>query len=82
MFQGRDPPEGGRVFLSLALRVQGFLSRPGEALEDEAGAVAVEYVLLLIFVAVAIVAAATTFGIVLGDKYKEVCAPLSSGAAC
>jgi Flp pilus assembly pilin Flp len=70
------------VFLSLATRVQAVWVHLRGGFEDEAGAVAVEYVLLLIFIAVAIVAAATTFGIVLGDKYKEACAPLSSGAAC
>jgi Flp pilus assembly pilin Flp len=78
----RDGREGGGVFLSLATRVQAFSSRWRERIAGEMGAVATEYVLLLIFVAVAIVAAATFFGVALGDSYKEACAPLGSSATC
>ena len=78
----RDEPEGGSVLLGLTTRVQVFLSRWRERIAGEAGAVATEYVLLLIFVAVAIVAAATLFGVALGDSYKEACAPLGAGATC
>ncbi|MGH2556201.1 MAG: hypothetical protein ACRDHO_10850 [Actinomycetota bacterium] len=70
------------MFLSLATRVQVFSSRWRERIAGETGAVATEYVLLLIFVAVAIVAAATFFGVALGDSYKEACAPLGSNATC
>lgn len=70
------------MFLSLGVRVQAFGAGLRAEIEDENGAVAVEYVLLLIFIAVAIVAAATAFGLVLGDKYRQVCAPLSSGTSC
>jgi Flp pilus assembly pilin Flp len=47
---------------------------------DERGAVATEYALLLIFIAVAIVAAASAFGLALANKYAEACVPL--GASC
>jgi Flp pilus assembly pilin Flp len=78
----KDEQEGEGVFLSLATRVQVYLSRWRELIAGEAGAVATEYVLLLIFVAVAIVAAATLFGVALGESYKEACAPLGSSATC
>jgi len=78
----RDEREGGGVLLSQATRVQAFSSRWRKRITGEAGAVATEYVLLLIFVAVAIVAAATFFGVALGDSYKEACAPLGSSATC
>jgi len=78
----RDEREGGGVFLGLIARVQVFWADLRGRIAGESGAVATEYVLLLIFVAVAIVAAATFFGIALGDGYKEACAPLNGGATC
>lgn len=77
-----DEREGGRVLLGLTTRVQVFWAGMRERIAGESGAVATEYVLLLIFVAVAIVAAATFFGIALGDSYKEACVPLNSGSTC
>jgi Flp pilus assembly pilin Flp len=54
-------------------RVQALLSGLRARWVDETGAVATEYVLLLVFIAVVIVAAVTIFGITLAGKYKEVC---------
>jgi Flp pilus assembly pilin Flp len=42
-----------------------------DRITDEIGAVATEYVLLLILIAVVIIGAVTTFGFVLGDKYEQ-----------
>jgi Flp pilus assembly pilin Flp len=61
------------VFLSLMTRVQARRSGLRARWADETGAVATEYVLVLVFIAVVIVAAVTIFGISLADKYKEVC---------
>jgi Flp pilus assembly pilin Flp len=76
--RARDGREGGGVFLSLATRVRAFWFRLREGFEDQTGAVATEYVLLLIFIAVVIVGAATAFGLTLGDKYKEACGAFGS----
>jgi Flp pilus assembly pilin Flp len=72
--------EGGVVLLTLAARVQGLWFQLRGGFKDETGAVATEYVLLLVFIAVVIVGAATAFGIALSDRYRVACAPLS--AAC
>lgn len=61
------------MLLSLATRVQVFWSRLRDRMVGETGAVATEYVLILILVAVSIIAALAVFGVALGDKYKEVC---------
>jgi Flp pilus assembly pilin Flp len=66
------------VFLSLATRVQAYWYRLREGIEDQTGAVATEYVLLLIFIAVVIVGAATAFGLALSDRYKEACGAFGS----
>jgi Flp pilus assembly pilin Flp len=68
------------VFLSLATRVQAFWFRLRQGFEDQTGAVATEYVLLLIFIAVVIVGAATAFGLALSNKYQEACGAF--GATC
>jgi Flp pilus assembly pilin Flp len=68
-----DGWEGGRVLLSLATRVQVFWSGLRGRFAGEKGAVATEYVLLLIFIAAVIIGAVMAFGITLGGKYKEVC---------
>ena len=47
----------------------------------EGGAVATEYALLLILVALAIIAAATAFGLALSGKFSETCNSLS-GVNC
>jgi Flp pilus assembly pilin Flp len=61
------------VFLSLMTMVHARRSGLRDRWVDETGAVATEYVLLLVFIAVAIVAAVTIFGVTLAGKYKEVC---------
>ena len=66
------------MFLSLASKVQAFWFRLREGFDDQTGAVATEYVLLLIFIAVVIVGAATAFGLTLSDKYHEACGAFGS----
>jgi Flp pilus assembly pilin Flp len=61
------------VFLSLATRVQGLWFRLLDRFSDENGAVATEYVLLLIFIAVVIAGAVTIFGVSLANKYQDAC---------
>jgi Flp pilus assembly pilin Flp len=69
------------VLLSVALGVQRFRAELRDRFVDQTGAVATEYVFLLSLIAVAIVAAATTFGIVLSDKYSQACSAFS-GTIC
>ncbi len=66
------------MFLSLATRVQVFWFQLRDRFAAENGAVATEYVLLLIFIAVVIVGAATAFGVVLSNKYRDACGALGS----
>lgn len=61
------------MLLSLATRVQVFWADLRERVACEKGAVATEYVLILILVAVAIIAAVTVFGVALRGKYQAVC---------
>jgi Flp pilus assembly pilin Flp len=69
------------VVLSLATRVQVFWVQLRDRFTGQRGAVATEYVLLVSLIAVAIVAAATTFGVVLSNKYSEACS-VFNGTTC
>jgi Flp pilus assembly pilin Flp len=48
---------------------------------SESGAVATEYVLRLILVAIVIIAAATAFGLALSGKFSDACNSVS-GVSC
>lgn len=56
------------------------LMRPRHALANEEGAVATEYVLLLLFIAAALVATLTLLGHDIAGMYKAVCTRI--GASC
>lgn len=76
----KDEREGGGVLLSLATRVQVFWYGMRDRIASQTGAVATEYVLLLILIAVVIIGTVTTFGFVLRDRYQEACGSL--GPTC
>ena len=69
------------MLLSLTTKIQmlwlGFRSN----FEDESGAVATEYALLLTLIALAIITAATGLGLAIADKFKSACTTLG-GASC
>lgn len=76
----RDEREGGGVLLGLIARAQVFWADLRSRIAGEVGAIATEYVLLLILIAVVIIGTVTTFGLVLRDRYQEACGAL--GPTC
>jgi pilus assembly protein Flp/PilA len=69
------------VVLSLITRMQvmwfGFRSH----MEDETGAVATEYALLLALIALAIIGAVTALGLAISTKFSSACTTLG-GSGC
>ena len=69
------------MFLSFYVRAQAFWATTRERLAGERGAVATEYALLLLLIAIAIVAAATALGKAVSGKFTSACNSLG-GANC
>ncbi len=59
------------MLLSLFTRLQTAYLGLRSRIEDENGAVATEYALLLVFVAIAIIAGATALGIAINDRLQD-----------
>jgi Flp pilus assembly pilin Flp len=76
-------PKGGeRLLLGRFTNVQTWWHAARKRLEAENGAVAMEYALLLILIALAIIAAAGLFGTALATKYTSACQSLSASGTC
>lgn len=69
------------MFLGLYTRVQTIWWSVRERIADENGAVATEYALLLLLIALAIVVAATALGTAIAGKFSEACTELG-GTGC
>jgi Flp pilus assembly pilin Flp len=69
------------MFLVLYTKAQAWWSSVQERLGGEGGAVATEYALLLLLIALAVVAAAGFLGKAIADKFSNACNSLS-GANC
>jgi Flp pilus assembly pilin Flp len=69
------------MLLSFYTRVQTFWSGIRERIAGESGAVATEYALLLLLIALAIVIAATALGTAIAGKFTDACNELG-GAGC
>ena len=70
-----------KVLLSVATKIQMLWLGFRTHFEDESGAVATEYALLLTLIALAIIGAATGLGLAISDKFKSACTTLG-GASC
>ena len=68
------------MLLSLTAKIQGFWLGLRSRIEDESGAVATEYALLLTLIALAIIASATALGLAIAGKFTDACNTL--GGAC
>jgi Flp pilus assembly pilin Flp len=69
------------MILSLVTRIQAMWFGLRSRVEDETGAVATEYALLLTLIALAIIAAATGLGLAIAGKFSSACSTLG-GASC
>ena len=69
------------MLLGLFTRVQTWWFATRERFEDESGAVATEYALLLLLIALAIVGAATALGTAIAGKFSNACAQLSGSCS-
>ena len=69
------------MLLSVATKIQMLWLGFRTHFEDESGAVATEYALLLTLIALAIIGAATGLGLAISDKFKSACTTLG-GASC
>jgi len=69
------------MYLGLYTRVQTMWWGVRERITDERGAIATEYALLLLLIAIAIVTAATALGTAIKGKFSEACTELG-GASC
>jgi Flp pilus assembly pilin Flp len=69
------------MLLSLTARIQSFWLGLHSHIEDESGAVATEYALLLTLIALAIIASATALGLAIAGKFSSACTTLG-GAGC
>jgi pilus assembly protein Flp/PilA len=69
------------VVLSLIVRMQGMWLGFRSNIEDETGAVATEYALLLALIALAIIGAVTALGLAISGKFSNACNTLG-GAGC
>jgi Flp pilus assembly pilin Flp len=69
------------MLLGLYTRVTTLWSGLRERIAGESGAVATEYALLLLLIALAIIAAATALGTAIAGKFSSACNSLS-GANC
>jgi len=70
------------LLLGLFSRVQTRWRTIRERLEVEAGAVATEYALLLILIALAIIVAAGVFGTALAARYTSACNSVRGTSSC
>jgi len=69
------------MLLSFYMKAQSLWASMRERLAGERGAVATEYALLLILIALAIIAAATALGLAIAGKFSAACNSLN-GANC
>jgi len=69
------------MFLRLMTAVQARLLGVRARFEDESGAVATEYALLLALIALAIIGAVTALGLAISAKFSTACATLG-GSGC
>ena len=69
------------MFLGLFTKTQTWWFTVRERFADENGAVATEYALLLLLIALAIVGAATALGLAVKDKFSSACTQLG-GSGC
>jgi Flp pilus assembly pilin Flp len=69
------------MLLSLYTRAQVRWGEIRGAIQGERGAVATEYGLLLVLIALAIVAALTALGFAIAGKFSDACSELG-GATC
>ena len=69
------------MLLGLYVRIQTAIFGLRARFEDETGAVATEYALLLTLIALAIVAAATALGLAIAGKFTTACNSLG-GTGC
>jgi pilus assembly protein Flp/PilA len=69
------------MLLGLYTRIQAVLFGLRSRFEDETGAVATEYALLLTLIALAIIAAATALGLAIAAKFTQACNTLG-GTGC
>jgi pilus assembly protein Flp/PilA len=69
------------VILSLIVKMQGMWLGVRSHIEDETGAVATEYALLLALIALAIIGAVTALGLAISTKFSTACTTLG-GSGC
>jgi pilus assembly protein Flp/PilA len=69
------------MLLGLYTTVQSFFVSLRERITGERGAIATEYALLLLLIALAIVLAATALGTAIAGKFSEACNQLD-GVGC
>jgi Flp pilus assembly pilin Flp len=69
------------MFLGLFGKMQGLWLGVTRRMRNEKGAVATEYALLLVLVAIAIIAAATALGFAIAGRFSDACNSLN-GATC
>ena len=69
------------MLLGLFVRMQALWAGIRNHVEDETGAVATEYALLLTLIALAIIAAATALGLAIAGRFSSACTTLS-GTGC
>jgi pilus assembly protein Flp/PilA len=69
------------MVLDLYTRIQSLWWGVRERFTDERGAIATEYALLLLLIALAIVLAATALGTAIAGKFSEACTELG-GTGC
>jgi len=69
------------MFLGLVTKAQTWWWSVKEHFTDESGAVATEYALLLLLIALVIVTAATALGLAIKDKFSNACTQLQ-GSNC
>jgi len=72
---------GEQMLLGLYVRMRTAIFGLRTRFEDETGAVATEYALLLTLIALAIVAAATALGLAIAGKFTQACTTLG-GTGC
>jgi pilus assembly protein Flp/PilA len=69
------------MLLSLYARMQAFWGGVRQRISDERGAIATEYALLLLLIALAIVIAATALGTAIAGQFSDACTELG-GTGC
>jgi pilus assembly protein Flp/PilA len=65
------------MLLSLYTRLQAMWLGARSHIEDENGAVATEYALLLVFVALAIIVGATALGVAINNRLNEAASTIA-----